>query len=476
MTVTRFKRRSPILHLPARILILAVACLWTLTAPAAGMFMLPNDAPVDRLIENLSAYIKEHPQDPQGYYTLGRVHYLAWSHRTGKIGVFSGSDQQTLPNVADDWLQKEQANRLLYDHAKAEILKAKGWAAEQDVPDDQHSDYYKAVNEKAQAMRKAGWKPTLELAEAKLDEHVVTALQNLHRAVNLDKNKPVYHLTFASVLDQAGDTAGRTRKQVDGETDADAKLSKEDCVQAWRDAALDHYMIAYKLAIKEDAQRRHRPVAGIQVLVSYNAANGYIALFEKLEGEAGEKKLVAEMKKSVAKIKKLPIGAITPIVFSLDQPRRLVDLLDQQRVVAFDLDGDGLIERRPWLRTDTAILVWDPTGAGEITSGRQLFGSVTWWLFWDNGYRALDALDDNRDGKLAAGELRGLAVWRDRNQDGASQSGEVTPIEKTAVIGIACHELSEENDCPMNPSSLELNDGRVLPTYDWIAPTVTRLR
>jgi len=65
--------------------------------------------------------------------------------------------------------------------------------------------------------------------------------------------------------------------------------------------------------------------------------------------------------------------------------------------VTFESGGDGVARSWPWVRADTALLVWDPRGAGRIDSGRQLFGSATWWLLWPSGYRALEALDDDGD-------------------------------------------------------------------------------
>ena len=50
--------------------------------------------------------------------------------------------------------------------------------------------------------------------------------------------------------------------------------------------------------------------------------------------------------------------------------------------------------------------------------GLQLFGSVTWWLFWEDGYAPLAALDDNHDGRLEGAELKGIAIWFDRNGNG----------------------------------------------------------
>lgn len=51
------------------------------------------------------------------------------------------------------------------------------------------------------------------------------------------------------------------------------------------------------------------------------------------------------------------------------------------------------------------LLVRDPQHKSKIESGRQLFGNVTWWMFWRNGYQALAALDDTMDGLPAANSL-----------------------------------------------------------------------
>ena len=61
-----------------------------------------------------------------------------------------------------------------------------------------------------------------------------------------------------------------------------------------------------------------------------------------------------------------------------------------------------------------AWLVFDRRGTGSITSGLQLFGSVTFWLFWENGYDALRSLDDNGDGAIAGADRHRLGAQRDQ--------------------------------------------------------------
>jgi hypothetical protein len=102
---------------------------------------------------------------------------------------------------------------------------------------------------------------------------------------------------------------------------------------------------------------------------------------------------------------------ITPIVITL---RDGLTALDMVARVVFDLDGT-VPKRWTWITPKAAWLVYDHFGTGRITSGLQLFGNVTFWAFWQNGYHALGALDDDGDGEVRGAEQRGLALWHDRN-------------------------------------------------------------
>src|SRR5262249_19684687 len=106
--------------------------------------------------------------------------------------------------------------------------------------------------------------------------------------------------------------------------------------------------------------------------------------------------------------------------------------------------------------------------SGKITSGKQLFGSVTWWIFWENGYQAMDSLDNNRDGRLSGDEFKGLAVWIDRNSNGVSDSGEVMSLESIGVTAIETHPTGKDGKSPMNSVGMRMKDGRILATWDWV--------
>jgi hypothetical protein len=121
--------------------------------------------------------------------------------------------------------------------------------------------------------------------------------------------------------------------------------------------------------------------------------------------------------------------------------------------------------------------VWDPLRTGRITSGRQLFGNATWWLLFADGYRALDTLDNDRDGYVSGGELTGLALWFDRDTNGVSEPGEVVPIEEAAagrIRALGTRPDGLERGGPKHSRGLILNDGTAVPTYDWVAERVSK--
>ena len=236
----------------------------------------------------------------------------------------------------------------------------------------------------------------------------------------------------------------------------------------------EYFFRAFDLAIGQDAYRDSQPgLSNYTRLVSGEAGIRYLEAIEEYGPRPFDQARIRIVEASLEAMKELPHREwVTPIVFSLNAPTPLETLLASETVVSFDLDGTGREQSWPWVSPETSILVWDPEETGEVTSGRQLFGSVTWWLFFDDGYRAMDALDDNRDGELSGDELAGLAVWTDANSNGVSDEGEVVPIGETGIEAIACVQTDTSMGMPANMSGLRMSDGRVLPTYDWVAKEV----
>ncbi|MHC4185496.1 MAG: hypothetical protein ACYSR4_06140, partial [Planctomycetota bacterium] len=290
------------------------------------------------------------------------------------------------------------------------------------------------------------------------------ALENFRKAIELDAKNALYHLGRASLLEQYAQFL--------------AQIDAPQMPKPFRDlissAAKDSYYTAFTLSIKKDSKLRHRPIAGLQSLVSHEAGQAFVRLSEKFGGNLkNQADRLSKVKKGLKKLAGLRKSRIvTPVVFSLEKRRSLADLLQPDRSVRFDLDGDGVTELWPWVKPTTGILVWDPEQRGQIISGRQMFGSVTWWLFFKDGYHALDALDDNRDGELTGSELDGIRVWFDRDCDGTSRPDEVVSLAELGIISISTKASGKDSGCPTSTYGITLSDGRRLPTYDWLTSPV----
>ena len=161
-----------------------------------------------------------------------------------------------------------------------------------------------------------------------------------------------------------------------------------------------------------------------------------------------------------------PIMYVTPVVVPLtDAP--FDTLVDNDSPIAFDFAGTGDTQAQGWLRPDAAWLVWDPEWRGQIRSGFDLIGQRSWAVFWRDGFEALRALDDNRDGELSGGELGGLSLWRDENSNGVSDPGEVTPVNVHGIAALSVNGRAQRPGLISAPAGVRFEDGRTRPLYDW---------
>ncbi len=109
--------------------------------------------------------------------------------------------------------------------------------------------------------------------------------------------------------------------------------------------------------------------------------------------------------------------------------------------ILFDQTGSGVKTGTGWVKPDDGFLVLDRNGNGAIDSGRELFGDSTLksnGQFATDGFDALRDLDSNLDGKISSADAQfaNLRVWRDLNQDGISQSGELFTLGSLNIASI----------------------------------------
>ncbi|MEO6708659.1 MAG: hypothetical protein ABI054_14530, partial [Planctomycetota bacterium] len=102
----------------------------------------------------------------------------------------------------------------------------------------------------------------------------------------------------------------------------------------------------------------------------------------------------------------------------------------------------------------------------------QLFGSATWWMFFENGYRALEALDSDGNGSLTGDELDGLALWRDADSDGVSDAGEVESLSARGVVALTTKADGIDGLSPTCSRGVMFADNSLRPTFDWVASPV----
>jgi tetratricopeptide (TPR) repeat protein len=183
--------------------------------------------------------------------------------------------------------------------------------------------------------------------------------------------------------------------------------------------------------------------------------------------DAGE---IREVLTLVSDIKKIP-RPITPIIIPMDRHTKTYNsLIDGNNFVRFDLDGSGNKESWQWPNKRAGWLVY--TKGEAIKSGLQMFGSVTFWLFWNNGYDALKSLDNNANGQLDGVELDGIAVWNDQNQNGISESEEIIAAKKFGIVAIDTSYETTKDGILASKAGIKLRSGENLPSYDFISKRV----
>src|SRR3954468_11416108 len=121
-----------------------------------------------------------------------------------------------------------------------------------------------------------------------------------------------------------------------------------------------------------------------------------------------------------------------PLVLDLDLNGVALTSLNSSNA-HFDFDMDGFAERTGWVFAGDGLLVRDLNGNGLIDNGGELFGNAT-----QDGFAALAAFDLNADSLITAADpvWSDLRLWKDANQDGVTQTGEISTLAANGVVSI----------------------------------------
>ena len=128
-----------------------------------------------------------------------------------------------------------------------------------------------------------------------------------------------------------------------------------------------------------------------------------------------------------------------PLVLDLDGDG--IETVGPAANIMFDHDGDGNLNGTGWVKADDGFLVLDRNANGTIDNGSELFGVDTVLSSGQHatdGFNALSDLDTNSDGVFSSADAQfaNVRIWRDLNQDGVSQAGELMSLADAGIASI----------------------------------------
>ena len=472
--------------------LLALAPLLGLALAARSLpqFALPTAWPVERMVTNLERTANENPDDAQAHYELGRVHALAFTLEANELGMWMTDPPRPLAahqqsahygraKKPGDTPSPETLRRHV-DQGLTHLQRAVSLAPERA---EIHLSLAHLVEHAAHLAADFDTQRLFQLPQIRLRREVGEAIQRNLEALGADKKSTRRRaMKELQSREQFLPALERLHREVASSNRHRSDSARELLRRFWIEQAIHHYRLATDLSLPIDLQLEARPMAyidgnSLSQLASYEAGRAWIRLVEERDPvDDREKQALVSTKAAIEKLEDLPPpNMITPLVVSFTPHQRLADLLLPDHAVLFDLDGNGVEEAWPWVRPETAFLVWDPEHEGRITDARQLFGTASAQLLFGDGYRALAALDDDGDGWVSGDELTGVALWFDRDSDGYCDPGEVAPAREHGIAGLATSAAATEGPSLVSPCGVRLEDGRVLPSYDWVTAPVREL-
>lgn len=447
-----------------------------------AMWAMTIEVPAARVISNLNKRIAKSPNDAMSHYNLGRVHSYLVSRGGDQVPGYGGVDEPTsLPSTLQPEHELKAGFADAAQHAQAAI-KALNTAIK--LQPDRGSFRYALANVAeasiplVDSIRTA---PMLDVNVVAADDAAaaqVTIKNLLQPGAKVDEllaNATTIHARFGDDPSMASLRALqwaliRERSKAPA---AQLPVLNKAIAAVWRAEAIEQYFETFTLSLASESRHTEQSLRGLTDFIAYQAAKDYCRLVPESQQPKVRRDIIAAAIKSFESLP--PCSAITPILVPMTSPGSAgIDaLLAPDARVKFDLDATSRGLTWSWVKPTTGILVWDPRRVGKITSGMQLFGNATWWMMFENGYRAMDALDDNANGQLDGPELSGLALWFDGNSNGVCDSGEVVGLARMGITALSTTITGTTADGSLESQrGVRFRDGRVLPTFDWITHSI----
>lgn len=375
---------------------IAALLVAALSVSLDAIFIAPEleNVPIDRLVQNLEAQIRERPDRMAPRLNLARVHAMAYASKSDTAKVATGRRGGA---AGEPWFGFD--------------------------PNDFRLPIEPAADPKKQDEASA---------------HLKAAIAGYEEVLRRQPDHLIAKVGRAWCLDQSG--------------------SKIAAIAAYRDALSAAWT-------KEGPGGGGLPALQNYMPVTVEVAAYLAGLLDPIK-DAAE---IADLRAKTARIQDaMRMRPITPIVVPLRRGADLAALVDLSAAVTFDADGTRVPKRWTWITPNAGWLVFDRLHRCQVASALQWFGPMTFGLFWENGYAALRALDDDGDGEVSGSELDGLAIWRDVNRNGISEGAEVQPAGRWGIVRLSWRSdwVDDGTAIAIAPAGVTFRDGTTRPTYD----------
>jgi hypothetical protein len=134
--------------------------------------------------------------------------------------------------------------------------------------------------------------------------------------------------------------------------------------------------------------------------------------------------------------------------------------------VQFDLNADGILDQVAWTTGDDGILAYDLDGSAAIENGSELLSPFFGGDSFTSSLAALSSLDSNSDGLIDASDtaFADLLVWQDQNNDGISDSGELSGLSDLGITSLSLNASASpsyiDGQAVLSESSFTYADGQ----------------